>query len=113
MADLETTKGMEKIDVSGLFGGSTPDKEKPALQSKKFIAYLIVTFGFFVIMALMLYQQEVDTLAENTAFMVVVVTQGFLAVGYILGQASLDRYVRVAKMGLGRGLPEAPEKDEG
>lgn len=87
-----------------------PDKEKPAYKSKKFIAFLLVTLGFFGIMALMLYQQEVSTLAENTAFMVVVVTQGFIASGFILGQAALDKYVRVAK--IARGLPSG-EHDEG
>ena len=95
---IETTKGMEKIDVSGLFGGTTPDKEKPALKSKKFVAYLLSSLGFFIIMGMMLIEQEVSTLAENTAFMVVVITQGFLSTGFILGQAALDKYIRVAKI---------------
>lgn len=110
MADLESTKGMEKIDVSGLFGGTTPDKEKPALKSKKFVAFLLVSLGFFVMMGLMLYLQEVNTIAENTAFMVLAITEGFLATGYILGQAALDKYIRVAK--IARGSASGEEADD-
>lgn len=111
-ASIETTNGMEKVNVSGLFGGTTPDKEKPALKSKKFVAYLLTTVGFFVIMGLMLWEQEVKTLAENTAFMVVVVTQGFLSTGFILGQAALDKYIRVAKIAKGMHSGEDESEDE-
>ena len=97
-ADLEETKGMGKLSVSGLFGDSTPDKEKPALKSKKFVAFLFVEAGFFTLMGMMLYLQEVDSLAENTSFMTMGICSAFLAVGYILGQSSLDRFVRVAQI---------------
>ena len=79
------------------------DQEKSALNSKKFIAFLAVSLGFFILMGMMVWPHEIETLGENFAFMVLVVTQGFLAVGYILGQASLDRYIRVAKITMGRG----------
>lgn len=105
-ASVEATGG------SGLFGGTTPDKEKPALQSKKFVAYLLTTVGFFVIMGLMLWEQEVKTLGENTAFMVVVVTQGFLSTGFILGQAALDKFIRVAKITRGQHSGEDESEDE-
>ena len=59
-ADLEETKGMGKLSVSGLFGDSTPDKEKPALKSKKFVAFILVVAGFLTVLGLMLYMQEVD-----------------------------------------------------
>lgn len=91
-----------KPAASGLFGGTTPDTEKPALKSKKFIAFLLVSVGFFAMMGMMIWLHEVKTLAENTAFMVLVITQGFLATGYILGQAALDKYIRVAKIARGQ-----------
>lgn len=109
MAELEATKGIEKIDVSGLFGGTTPDKEKPALKSKKFVAFLFVELGFFILMSLMLYRQQVDSLAQNTAFMVLAVSAAFLGIGYCLGQSYVDKFVRVAAITMGRDDPGEPK----
>jgi hypothetical protein len=82
-----------------------PEKphEKGALQSKKFIAFLLCELGFFVLMALMLLKQEMELVGENMAFMTLAVTSGFLAVGYILGQAYIDKYIRVAQITTGNG----------
>jgi len=76
--------------------------EKAWWQSKKFIAFLATEAGFFVLMGAMIHTQEMDKLGENIAFMVLAVTAGFLAVGYILGQAYIDKYIRVAKITMGR-----------
>ena len=95
---LDTGAATRGVSVSGLFGGSTPDKEKPALKSKKFVAFLVTQICFFILEVLMVWRLDIELLSTNFAFMTVVVTQGFLAVGYILGQAALDRYVRVAKI---------------
>jgi hypothetical protein len=89
---------VEKLNISGVFGGKTPDTEKPALKSKKFIAFLATQGGLFTLMAMMLHLQDVDKLGANAAFMTLAATAGFLAVGYILGQASLDRYVHLTKL---------------
>ncbi len=77
--------------------------EKKALSSKKFLAFLFAEAGFFVLMGMMLYLQEIDKVGENLAFMVLAVTAGFIATGLILGQGSLDRYVRVAMIMAGKG----------
>lgn len=77
--------------------------EKGALQSKKFIAFLLCEFGFFFLMAMMLMEQEMDKLGENVAFMVLAVTAGFGMVGYCLGQSFIDRYVRAATIMAGKG----------
>lgn len=77
--------------------------EKTWWQSKKFFAYIMAELGFFALMGAMIYEQEMDKLGENVAFMVLAVTSGFLAVGYILGQAYIDKYIRVAKITMGRG----------
>ncbi len=76
--------------------------EKLPLRSKKFIAFLYVETCFCVLMAMMLYLQEINSLAENTAFIVLAVIAGFVAVGYILGQAALDRFIRVAEIARGK-----------
>jgi hypothetical protein len=76
--------------------------EKAWWQSKKFIAFLGSEAGFFILMGAMIYEQEMAKIGENVAFMVLAVTAGFLATGYILGQAALDKYIRVAKITMGR-----------
>ena len=68
--------------------------EKLPLKSKKFIAYLISEFGWKAIIFYMLYQYQAKI--EHYSFMLlttVVVTSGFIQVGYILGQVALDKYV--------------------
>lgn len=68
-----------------------------SLKSKKFIAYLIAEagwkIGFFYL--LYIYQDKI----EHYSFMVLVtliIVSGFIQVGYILGQAALDKYLHVA-----------------
>jgi hypothetical protein len=78
-------------------------KEKAWWQSKKFIAFMATQLGFFVLLGAMIYTQEMNKLGENVAFMTIAVTAGFLATGYILGQAALDKYIRVAKITMGKG----------
>jgi hypothetical protein len=77
--------------------------EKSWWQSKKFIAFMATQLGFFVLLGSMIYTQDMDKLGENVAFMTIAVTAGFLATGYILGQAALDKYIRVAKITMGKG----------
>ena len=105
---VDTGSAYRNVNVSGLFGDTTPDSEKPALKSKKFIAFLVTTIGFFLLMILIVTFQDVEGLGSNLAFMTLTISQGFLAVGYILGQSSLDKFLRAT----GRGEP-SPEKKEG
>ena len=109
----------EENNGSGTFVGKMVEgadhaHEKAWWQSKKFFAFLVAELGFFSLMGGMIVQQEMDKLGENVSFNVLAVTAGFLAVGYILGQAALDRYVRVATITMGKGdtpSPEAPAKE--
>lgn len=87
--------------------------EKGHLASKKFVAFLVTEVGLFTLLGIAILLGELDTLGENLAFMVLAVTAGFVAVGYILGQSSLDRYVRVAMITAGKADPgPGPGPDE-
>jgi len=88
------------------------EHEKSHLASKKFVAFLVTEVGLFALLGIMIFLGELDTLGENVAFMVLAVTAGFVAVGYILGQSSLDRYVRVAMITAGREVPEEKKTEE-
>jgi hypothetical protein len=84
--------------------------EKKPLQSKKFIAFLISEFSWKLIVfyVLMQYKSGID----HYAFLVllsVIVTSGFLQIGYVLGQAALDKYTAVAQTAL-ENKPESPAK---
>lgn len=80
--------------------------EKGALGSKKFVAFLVSEIGFFLLLGALIWEQNVNDLGGNVAFMTLAVTAGFVATGYILGQASLDRYVRVATVMSGKKVEE-------
>jgi glucan phosphoethanolaminetransferase (alkaline phosphatase superfamily) len=98
---------------SDLFPPPTADNhEKPAMRSKKFAAFALTELGFFIIMSLMVLRQGLNQVSQNLAFMVIAVTAGFLAVGYILGQAYTDRYVRVAFISMGKGHLLSPAEKE-
>jgi hypothetical protein len=77
---------------------SINSRERSALQSKKFIAYLVAEATWKLIIGYAIYQQG---LAVNVWLFVLVVTTGFLEVGYILGQAYIDKFVRVAEIAKG------------
>lgn len=87
--------------------------EKEWWQSKKFFAFLVCEIGFFALMGAMIYEQEMDKIGENLAFMVLAVTSGFGMVGFCLGQSYIDRYVQVAQVAMGRGnTPAVTEEKE-
>jgi len=76
-------------------------RDKKPLQSKKFMAFLIaeVSWKCILLYVLMSYKSKID----HFAFMVIlaiVVTSGFLQIGYVLGQAALDKYTAVATSAL-------------
>ena len=83
--------------MSGLFGSKTPDADKPAMKSKKFVAFLITQVMFFVLLLLMLFTQDVSHLSTNAAFLSVVFCQAFIGSAYIGGQALVDRFVQAAR----------------
>lgn len=90
--------------------------DKLPLKSKKFVAYIIADFGWKVLMGAVVWQYE--NKIEHYAFMTLVtmiVTSGFIQIGYILGQAALDKYTHVATTALERDKnppPSAPAKQD-
>lgn len=74
---------------------------KLPLRSKKFLAYIIADIGWKILMFYVVW--EYQTQIDHYAFMVLVtmiVTSGFIQIGYILGQAALDKYTHVATTAL-------------
>ena len=71
--------------------------DKTPLKSKKFLAYLMADIGWKVIILYMLMhlQSKLDP-EELTFLLTVVVTSGIIQIGYILGQAALDKYINAA-----------------
>ena len=72
-------------------------KDKMPLKSKKFIAYLLAEFGWKLIILFLLYQIQ-GKIDHYTLVLLVttVIVSGFIQIGYILGQAALDKYVQAA-----------------
>ncbi len=71
--------------------------DKTPMKSKKFIAYMTSEFGWKAILFYLLYhlQGKLDHYSL-VMLMTVVITSGFIQIGYILGQAALDKYVTAA-----------------
>lgn len=67
------------------------------LQSKKFLAYLIADIGWkaIILYQLMHLQGKLST-TELTFLITTVITAGVIQIGYILGTASLDKYLHTA-----------------
>jgi hypothetical protein len=71
--------------------------EKAPLQSKKFIAYLLSNLGSKALIFWMVSKGEGDVVIMST-----ITAAAFIDIGYILGQAALDKYVRVASLSKGK-----------
>ena len=71
--------------------------DKTPLKSKKFLAYLIADLGWKIIILYMLthLKSKLET-GELTFLLTVVITSGIIQIGYILGQAALDKYINAA-----------------
>lgn len=85
--------------------------DKTPLKSKKFIAYMTSELGWKAILFYLLYhlQGKLDHYSL-IILMTVVITSGFIQIGYILGQAALDKYVNAAIEILDKDVKS--EKDE-
>tara|TARA_B100000927_G_scaffold139503_2_gene112612 strand:- start:3943 stop:4257 length:315 start_codon:yes stop_codon:yes gene_type:complete len=84
--------------------------DKLPLKSKKFLAYLIADFGWKILMFYVIW--EYQTKIEHYAFMVIVsmvVTSGFIQIGYILGQTALDKYTHIAVSAIEKEAPTPPK----
>ncbi len=72
-----------------------PDLNKLPLKSKKFLAYLIADFGWKILIGYTIWKEEAKNEIGYTTFLILlsmIVTAGFIKLGYILGQAMLDKY---------------------
>ena len=68
---------------------------KLPLKSKKFLAYLIADFGWKILIGYTIWKEEAKNQIGYTTFLILlamIVTAGFIQIGYILGQAMLDKY---------------------
>lgn len=75
------------------------DFEKMPLKSKKFLAFFFVVILLFALGMTGILTGVVSVgWAAVPIFLAIILTIGFLGVGYILGQASLDKYTRLAKI---------------
>ena len=71
--------------------------DKTPMKSKKFIAYMTSEFGWKCVIFYLLYHLQGKLDHYSLAMlMTVVITSGFIQIGYILGQAALDKYVNAA-----------------
>ena len=72
--------------------------DKTPLKSKKFVAYLIGDIGWKIILFYLIYKQK-DNIQPAAVSLMLALTfvNGFMQVGYILGQASLDRYIKMTQ----------------
>jgi len=103
----ETAKETPSIPATDTF-------EKTPLSSKKFIAYLVADIGWsaFLAFVLLVYQEQLTPLVWGL-LMGTVLVKGFVQVGVILGQNSLDKFIRVARINATLGVPtvlEGPTK---
>lgn len=71
--------------------------EKSPLQSKKFVAFLVVEATWKILMGLVLF--TVAPGVFQTILMCFLITaSGACSIGYILGQAGLDKWIRIAQI---------------
>ena len=71
------------------------DLNKLPLKSKKFLAYLIADFGWKILIGYTIWKEESKSEIGYTTFLILlsmIVTAAFIQIGYILGQAMLDKY---------------------
>lgn len=77
-------------------------REKSHIESKKFVAWFISELTWKAILIIALIQWKADiaqvSLGAWWFLLSIVVTAGFIGIGFILGQAALDKYVRVAEI---------------
>lgn len=75
-----------------------------SLKSKKFIAFL-VSESTWKILALFVLFWGKDSIPQQVfvILLAIIIVAGFVEAGYILGQASLDRFVRIAEIAVQNG----------
>lgn len=84
----------------------TNGHEKSPLKSKKFIAFLISEITWKMLAAFVLMWAWNDAAIGFNAFIIllaIIVVAGFVETGFILGQGSIDKYIRLAQIAADAG----------
>jgi hypothetical protein len=71
--------------------------EKKPSQSKKFIAFFF-TVTMLISLGIATLITQVITAWLSTVLLAIVLTVGTIGVGYIIGQAGLDKYAKIAEI---------------
>lgn len=79
------------------------------LSSKKFLAFLVAEATWKLLIGLLLMKGPEMPLTAWWISLAMVITAGCLELGYIGGQAWLDRYVRLAEIGADAVDGEGPK----
>lgn len=75
------------------------------LQSKKFVSFLLYMLLMKPILVFsIIYCRESASWMFQCLPLVITLMDGFVAVGYILGQAGLDKFVRVSQIAADAGM---------
>jgi hypothetical protein len=69
------------------------------LQSKKLTAYFVAELTWKVLIGLTLWRNPDEGTVPRWALITMIATAGFLEVGYILGQAYVDGFLRATHIG--------------
>ena len=93
--------------------------EKSHFESKKFVAWFFseMTWKAILVVALLVWKDDLTQVGAGAWWLMlsIVVTAGFIGIGFILGQAALDKYVRVAEIAaeqVGSKLHAQPDPTE-
>lgn len=70
--------------------------DKTPLKSKKFLAYLLAELSSKSLMAYLITHIKTIELYEMTVLLAIIISSATLTIGYILGQAALDKYLSAA-----------------
>ena len=86
--------------------------DKSPTQSKKFLAYLISEISTKALMAWLITHVGTLDVYETSLLLGMVISSSCLTIGYVLGQAALDKYVSAAVDILDKDEKEKSLKDE-
>lgn len=98
------------FDTDGDGDFDLADVGKIPLKSKKFIAYLIAEAGWKATLFYLIHQMgsKIDQYS-SVVLITLIIVSGFIQVGYIIGQAALDRYAHIAES-VARPTRRTPQK---
>jgi len=82
------------------------------IQSKKFLAYIIAELTTKFLMGYLITHIGTLDIYETTLLLGMVVSSSGLTIGYVLGQASLDKYLSAAVDILDREDKKEGKKDD-